>query len=464
MRILPLVVPTPEQLPILLDSKPGALLVRGAAGSGKTTTALMRLKQLCATWLSRRRRLGLTAPVRVLVLTYNRTLEGYIAQLAADQVAFDANLQLEVRTFGKWATELLPGIAILDREDQLRMLRPLCGRLGLDTDFLADEVDYVLGRFPRTSLTDYLSQRRTGRGTAPRMDTARRTALLNDVIAPYTAAKAARNVLDWNDIAVAAATVRTPAWDVVVIDEAQDFSANQVRTVLAHLAPDHSITFVMDAVQRIYPRFFAWTEVGIKLNDTKTLKVNHRNTRQIAAFARPLVESLPLEDDGALPDFNSTNRDGPLPEVLAGTYSDQTDHMIDYIRNHVDLAAESAAFLQPRGGRWFGYLESSLRDAGMDWVRLTRASTWPAGKESIALCTLHSAKGLEFDHVFLPGLNQQVTPHGADVGDARLEALQRLVAMGVGRARTTLMLGYKPGEESTLVHLLVPGTFKLVTL
>jgi len=464
MRILPPVAPNPEQLPILLDTKPGALLVRGAAGSGKTTTALMRLKQLCGTWLSRRRRLGITDPVRVLVLTYNRTLEGYIAQLAADQVTADPNLHLEVRTFGKWATELLPSISILDHDDQVRLLKPLCRPLAIDTDFLIDEVDYVLGRFPHHALGSYIGKRRIGRGAAPRMDTPRRQQLLDDVIDPYMAEKQKRGVLDWNDIAVAALSVPALPWDVVVIDEAQDFSANQVRTVLAHLATDHSITFVMDAVQRIYPRFFAWAEVGVKLNDTHTLKVNHRNTKQIAAFARPLVEGLPMEDDGALPDFNATGRDGPLPTVLAGIYSAQIDYMIDHILEKVDLTKESVAFLQPRGGNWFSYLQQALRRAGVDWVRLTRASTWPGGNESVALCTLHSAKGLEFDHVFLPGLNQEVTPHGAEAGDAQLESLQRLVAMGIGRARTTLMLGYKPREQSTLVSLLKPGTYDLVTL
>lgn len=47
MRILPAVPPTAEQLAILADTKPGYMLIRGAAGSGKTTTALLRLRQLC---------------------------------------------------------------------------------------------------------------------------------------------------------------------------------------------------------------------------------------------------------------------------------------------------------------------------------------------------------------------------------------------------------------------------------
>jgi superfamily I DNA/RNA helicase len=82
----------------------------------------------------------------------------------------------------------------------------------------------------------------------------------------------------------------------------------------------------------------------------------------------------------------------------------------------------------------------------------------------MGLSTIHSAKGLEFDHVLLPGLNQQVTPHGEGEGDATLDRLRRLLAMGVGRARTSVMVGYKPGEESTLVGLLDPATYDAVTV
>src|SRR4051812_5729304 len=103
MRILAPVAPTPEQLTILEDSGPGFRLIRGAAGSGKTTTALLRLRQLCRSRLRRRDRLGLAEPVRVLVLTYNRTLEGYIAELARSQMNESPGVLLTVSTFSRWA-------------------------------------------------------------------------------------------------------------------------------------------------------------------------------------------------------------------------------------------------------------------------------------------------------------------------------------------------------------------------
>ena len=80
----------------------------------------------------------------------------------------------------------------------------------------------------------------------------------------------------------------------------------------------------------------------------------------------------------------------------------------------------------------------------------------------LALSTIHSAKGLEFDHVLMPGLNSQVTPHGNEDGDGTLDFLRRLVAMGVGRARKTVMLGYKPGERSAVFDLIDPETYDFV--
>lgn len=62
----------------------------------------------------------------------------------------------------------------------------------------------------------------------------------------------------------------------------------------------------------------------------------------------------------------------------------------------------------------------------------------------------------------LPGLSQQVTPHGPDDGDADLDRLRRMLAMAIGRARKSVMVGYKPGEESSLIGLLDSSTYELV--
>ena len=91
-----------------------------------------------------------------------------------------------------------------------------------------------------------------------------------------------------------------------------------------------------------------------------------------------------------------------------------------------------------------------------------RLSFLVVGTELVALSTIHSAKGLEFDHVLLPGLSRQVTPHGTEEGDADLDIYRRMLAMAIGRARKSVMLGYKPGEESSLIGFLDPATYDMV--
>ena len=467
MRLLSPVPLTPEQLKLVGDVRQGFRIIRGAAGSGKTTTALQRLRGLTETRLRRRQRHGHDAPVRVLVLTFNRTLEGYISALAWGSVPDDDALHLEISTFARWAKSLVGDVRILGRDEVSATLRPhLRGIVASELHgFFVDEVGYVLGRFAPGNLADYLTVDREGRGRAPRVDRKLRERLLRDVLPAYETAKAERGVIDWNDLALRAADAEADLrYDIVIVDEAQDFSANQVRAVLRHLDDRHNTTFVLDAIQRIYPRYFKWSEVGIRARPEiiHTLKENYRNTAAIAAFALPLVEGLPLEDDGTLPDFTACERPGIKPVVVAGKYSAQLRVMLDRLDATADLDTESVVILQPRGGGWFDEARRALRRRGIPFCELTRANEWPSGPENVALCTIHSAKGLEFDHVLLPGLSQQVTPHGPDEGDADLDKLRRMLAMAVGRARNSVMLGYKPGEESSLIGLFDPATYELL--
>lgn len=467
MRILKNVTPSPEQLPIIAESRPGFHRIVGAAGSGKTTTALLRLKQLCAVRLERRARMGHTEPVRVMVQTYNKTLEGYITELAREQVAKGPGLILEVTTFSRWAVNILsPGdLGITRAEDILnKLITPKAPDRG-KRDFYTDEINYVLGRLDSEDLESYITMDRDGRGRSPRMEQALRRRLLDEVIIPYQSEKEQRGVRDWNDVALAARVAQPDLlYDVVIVDESQDFSANQARAVVAHLAEDHSTTFVLDAVQRIYPQKFRWAEVGVTDQRSHRLATNYRNTASIAAFARPLVDGLVSEDDGSLPDFLACKEVGEKPKLISGPYAAQLEFMLDEVMKHVDLTEDSVAIMQPYGKGWFKTAREELNRREIQFVELTRNSNWPQGSEQIALITIHSAKGLEFDHVLIPGLSNDVTQHGSEEGDVKLEQLRRLLAMGIGRARKTAMIGYKEAEASALIEMLDPDTYDLVVL
>jgi superfamily I DNA/RNA helicase len=465
MRVLRSVEPTPEQLQVIMDPNPGFWLIRGAAGSGKTTTALLRLRFLARFWRERRVDLEIDDPVRILVLTFNRTLRGYVKELAEAQVLAGPDLELTVSTFGHWAMDLI-GDPVLETNRRESKIRELGRGLGLDNRFLLDEVDYVLGRLMPADLNAYLGLRRDGRGQAPQMQRPMRERLLADVIEPYRAWKQEHGHVDWNDLAVFLAENKLcPPYDVVIVDEAQDFGANVIRAVVNHVSDDereHSTTFIRDTVQRIYPRAFTWAEVGLQIPQAQNVHLtrNHRNTKQIAAFARPLVEGVEQAEDGALPDFQGATRDGPLPIVLCGLYSEQTAWVIEWLRNIPD--DEAVAFLHPLG--WFRYLRPALDAAGIDYVTITQRSEWPDGDENVALSTMHSAKGLEFDHVVVLGLNADVVPHGEEEGDAQLENHRRLLAMALGRARQSVVVGYKPEEAARLVDYFQDGTYEEIDL
>jgi DNA helicase II / ATP-dependent DNA helicase PcrA len=59
----------------------------------------------------------------------------------------------------------------------------------------------------------------------------------------------------------------------------------------------------------------------------------------------------------------------------------------------------------------------------------------------VSLMTLHSAKGLEFDTVFLAGLEEGLLPHGRALGsNAEVEEERRLFYVGMTRAKQSLVL------------------------
>lgn len=462
MKTLPRVTATAEQLPLISQNRFGVEVICGAAGSGKTSTALLRLRSLCLMFAARHGRLAIRTPVRVLVLTFNRTLAGYVRNLAETQIAPNANIELRIDTFGRWAMASL-GNPDVQAERARARLKALAIALGeLTPGYIVKEAEYLLGRFEPERLEDYIVTERTGRGAVPRVGRPLRRRILDEVIYPYLTWLQDEGIEDWNTIAVRMGReVNVLGYDIVIVDESQDFSANQLRAIHHHLAPDHAITFVIDTVQRIYARGFTWSEAGFDVRPERVhmLRANHRNTVEIAAFAASILHGFGAEPDGVLPNLAAATTHGPRPKVLRGLYSRQAAWAIDHIGRHVDLEGDSVAFLKPQAGVWFSTIKAQLNAHRIGWADITRERDWPTGDENVALSTFHSAKGLEFDYVFILGFNDENTPYPDEHLDDEVLVLRRLLAVAVARARKEVIVGYKPGEQSRLIQYFGAGTF-----
>ena len=151
--------------------------------------------------------------------------------------------------------------------------------------------------------------------------------------------------------------------------------------------------------------------------------------------------------------------DLPLPELvdqaielsgLSSHYRNEKEGA-DRVANLDELINASASFVAEEGSREVG--EEGLSDLAAFLAHASlEAGEHQAGDsdDAVQLMTVHSAKGLEFNVVFISGLEEGLFPHeNAILEEKGLEEERRLMYVAVTRARARLYLSF---AQTRMLH------------
>ena len=85
--------------------------------------------------------------------------------------------------------------------------------------------------------------------------------------------------------------------------------------------------------------------------------------------------------------------------------------------------------------------DATLNDYLEEIALLTDIDNYNAGEDAVVLMTLHSAKGLEFPVVFMPGLEEGIFPGIQSMyNETEVEEERRLAYVGITRAKEKLYI------------------------
>ena len=250
--------------------------------------------------------------------------------------------------------------------------------------------------------------------------------------------------------AVGDRTIPSGLYGAILIDEGYDFEASWFELVTKMVSPKtNSLLVLYDDAQTLYGKRkrwqFSFKSVGIQAQGRTTiLKINYRNPVEVLnlayGFAKEVITSPALvQCDRPQLQPASAGRSGAVPELI----------MLPSFGREAVYLAERVQQFRERGMPWRSIsilyrtkfmgevLYRQFKQAGVpvEWLNKDRRSRfYHPGDESVKLMTMHSAKGLEFEAVCIPGLGYLPYSNGD------LDAELRLFYVAMTRATERLLL------------------------
>ncbi|WP_167747119.1 ATP-dependent helicase [Cohnella luojiensis] len=444
------------------------MLIKGIAGSGKTLVLLNKANKILAA----------QERENVYLFTYNGTLAAYAKELAA-MIGSD---RLHVYTFHSWASRMLAKLNIrmqmVKGDEQEELLRnsvmSVCQtaphRLVAEEkyfDFLAEEISWIKGKSLFT-LESYLQAERTGRGTKVNVDQKGREVIFA-VFQQYQGDLKRLGQADFDDLAAIldrsfAQLGPLKDLDNVLIDEAQDLQEIQLK--LLRKCANKRMIIAADKGQKIYNTSFTWRDIGINITGgrTKVLHDSFRSTKQIIELAYSLQKHDPIYKDRDEEFVHPVvpQREGPVPRLIqCGGYDEEEEYVLRSVQELYRLNPNWKIGILCRKNASLSKFQKRLPPLGVpaEYVKKMSGSAFRPG---VKLLSFHSAKGLEFDAVFLYRLREKVIPiydQAEDLDEDTLSTERRLLYVAITRAKSVLVMTYY-GRRSRFIDELDPALYR----
>jgi superfamily I DNA/RNA helicase/mRNA-degrading endonuclease RelE of RelBE toxin-antitoxin system len=410
----------PSQRKLVEKDWGGAVRVLGGAGTGKTVVAIHRAK-----WLAQQR--FVQANERILFTTFTSNLAVDIRANLKSICSPDILRRIKVENLDAWVAEFLRqegyntkivyGEETKELWEKATALAPI--ELGLPQQFYEEEWRSIIQAQGYQNLPEYLVARRPGRGT--RLSRQQRGQVWG-VFEEY------RNLLlekGWREPEDAMRDVaqiieqkgaEALPFKAVIVDEAQDINEAAFRLLRAVAGPahDNDIFIVGDPHQRIYGKKAVLSQCGIDIRGrSKKLRLNYRTTDEIRRWATDILTGMDVDDmDGgqdSLQDYRSLMH-GEHPVVKGFA---KFEEEVQYLKQFITSIPEeklSGVCLMLRTNQLLDRYEQILKEAGILTKQIKRSKADNPADLGVRLGTMHRVKGLQFEYVVLPGLNQDVLP------------------------------------------------------